>query len=1362
MALLSTPAGQRKATEWALQRIQHRLPESAGPTAVDLGGVHISARPLGVVLNDVVWRQSGPASDTLLHLESLTALPLDASGLHWSSVEVDGLHAHDSLWPWLNALLATDAPTTSREGGSDMSITRLDMSNVTWTSGPDVHPDFSIQEGRLKRLSIRGFGVQGRGVRLTSSDGEADFSIRHRSGAVAAIAVAMAATDSTLDWTLTPQLSAADSLPEPWAFIQPFWPDQIRGQWERQSAEATVHLSGKWGHAEGALAFDSLHWTLQRLSVDMATPPVDLHPLPQGHLFCEMTGPLGIPRNDAIAPSLDRITGELALQGAISRHGDSPLRAALRWTPSSGAVSLDVSLSETALEQTAGHAGHLTASGRLDMAPSGLPSALELVGDWTLSKASGAPALLAAQGEWSLTASPEKGGHRCEVQLDGRAMPLALTPQLELYGDVRLQANGWVGSPPSDAPWSGQLEFIDARWIPKAGFGQHTAASAPLSMKRFSAFLRGKGNMASCQLEGDFVRGLLEGPLDPGAWVTPLNNTLAAAGWTSAAPSPAPLPWSVDLEVLRDDLLERWSAGQQSIGPGSRIAGRWDGQRLFAEVALTAAHVGPWRSGRTELHIGHSDGPPELSLHLESPRHADVGRLDTLDFEVRSSAPLSASGRLTWEGPVSGAVAVHHTLEPGGQHRLDWRSGQVDVLGSPWHLDSTSLTQMQWSKDWTSLAVDDWTWRGDLGTLTLDRPEGEVPFDIAVRMDGWPLDAWRQWGERVTGAPYPSLTGNLNGTALVNLSTLEILPDLQWQDAGIGDYAFGDLCANGGWSPQNWWATVQQFEQQRPTSRIAVDALGRLEADLQRWPLSTLDPLLAKGGVHVEGTLDGHLDVDFSGERPLPHGQLAFSAPLVEVEATGGPLGVEGVLTLTPDYIGLDHATVTDGLGGIAYLNLSVLHTDFAEWNYDVDLDFSERPFRLMDLDPAPDRLFHGVVKATGGLNLFGDGHGVIIESDLKSESGTAFVLPLDALEGAELPSGIRFVGGPSEAASPKRKAPFGVTLNLEVDVTPDADLAIVLDSRAGERVDGRAHGLVEIGMSPEVPLFMEGGVEIVEGAYRFSLRDLFTRRIAIAPGGRIDWDGDPYAAELDLTALSRHRANPLPLLPGLVNPGQTPVEVAMGIQGALEAPDLQFALRFPEYEASDAALLAQVQSALAAPEEVERQAFALLATGQFIPAGGAANLFSQTASTQASELLSSRVSELLSGLSEDIDIGVRYVPANAINTSSGSLGGGDNPDVLRSEDAFELDLGLNLLNDRLNIAGTVGAQGMDGLSLEGSEFRGGVDVRYKLTPDGRWEIQGYRLPESELDEEPRQGIGAAYQLRFDRLRDLFSPGVDD
>ena len=77
-------------------------------------------------------------------------------------------------------------------------------------------------------------------------------------------------------------------------------------------------------------------------------------------------------------------------------------------------------------------------------------------------------------------------------------------------------------------------------------------------------------------------------------------------------------------------------------------------------------------------------------------------------------------------------------------------------------------------------------------------------------------------------------------------------------------------------------------------------------------------------------------------------------------------------------------------------------------------------------------------------------------------------------------------------------------------------------------------------------------------------------------------------------------------------------------------------------------------------------------------------------------------------------------------------------------------------MNDRLQISGNLGAQGMQGFSLGTSEFRGGGDVRYRLTADGRWELQAYSIPESPLEEDPKQGIGAAYQLRFNRLSDLF------
>ena len=156
------------------------------------------------------------------------------------------------------------------------------------------------------------------------------------------------------------------------------------------------------------------------------------------------------------------------------------------------------------------------------------------------------------------------------------------------------------------------------------------------------------------------------------------------------------------------------------------------------------------------------------------------------------------------------------------------------------------------------------------------------------------------------------------------------------------------------------------------------------------------------------------------------------------------------------------------------------------------------------------------------------------------------------------------------------------------------------------------------------------------------------------------------------------------------------------------------------------------------------------MATGQFIPAGAQGGFLSQTAAAQASELVSTRISEWLSSLSDDVDIGFRYVPPTA--------GTADLPDGRVEqglEEAIELDLGLSLLNDRLTVSGSIGASGMEGFNLNGTEFRGGLDVRYRLTPDGRWELQAYQIPESPLEQNAKQGIGAAYQIRFDRLREL-------
>lgn len=811
----------------------------------------------------------------------------------------------------------------------------------------------------------------------------------------------------------------------------------------------------------------------------------------------------------------------------------------------------------------------------------------------------------------------------------------------------------------------------------------------------------------------------------------------------------------MDLTILRDDLLERWSGGKQSVGPNSQWVCAFDGDGLTAHMNLTGLHQDEWRAGATTLAFQETDRQPELRLAVSNLRRAGQPWAEDVRVHAKGLGMTTTDAEATWSGPTSGSLAIRHALDAQNGHRVDLSQGQVLVDGQEWNLTPGLGAHLVWQgADWRTIVPGAIHWTGPWGGLHIDAPDSALlaGSNFTVKADGIPAAAIAQVAEGSGAVTLPNLSGRINGHASVRLANGHSLFGLQWQDAQIDELGLGDVCVDGTWMG-GWNGSIRQFIGEEERVRLHwTDGQGVMTAF--DWPLECLSPLVAEGDLQWRGTVDGTVRIQWADSLPTADGSLTLAARDVRVGATGGQYDIDGTLRIGRDDLWMDQAKVLDPTGNVAWLNLSVLHNGWKDWNYNLGLELPD-PFQVLNLPPQPGQLYHGQARASGSINVFGDERGLEVEARARTEQGTQFSLPLDALEGAELPHGIRFVS--ADAKTPTDNSEdrnFGLALDLEMEVTPEAGVSLILDSRAGERLDGRASGSLNLSMDPQKPLTMEGGLDIVEGSYRFSLRDLFTRRIAIAPGGRIDWDGDPYAAELDLVAQSAHWANPSQIVTSSVRRGKTDVLVDMAIQGALDNPTLLFSIDFPEYAASDPAMLAQVRSALGTQEEIDRQSFALLATGDFLPSESQRDLvLTQAAVSQASELLSSRVSELLTGLSDDVEIGLRYLPANPSSTSTAPAG--PSPSAT-GDDALELDLGVQLMNDRLSIAGSVGTGGIQDPSGKGSQFRGGVEIRYELTPDGRWELIGFSQPESELDENPRHGVGAAFRLRFDRIRDVF------
>lgn len=1347
LLILATPAGQRQAVRLAIHQLDRMLPKEAPATQVRVGSVGLDHSPFGVALHGLEWTLA-EGGEPLAQVETLTLQPSGLRSGRWALVDVEGARIQAAAFEWMDHLESNGEDTATSLELASLHLTDVEVALPgKWTEGVDSL-SIRLTEGNLTALVFEGphttwqeahARLEVSGQRATgplAADVEVD-------GHPESLTLGVNAREGATDWAV----SVLDSTE--WHFEGA----HLEADLTRQTASLRTRFDAGRVELDAAWTSDSLEFQRLRVKSPDLSRLFSSLPAGAGEVTLESRLPLAWSGLD-VPPKwgTPQIPEAVTVKAELARSSGEPTSLEGTWAPDEGAIHLNAAILPDLFVPD--HQLSLVLDGSV---PRWSPEAdvayiaSDWSGAWSIRTASEQAELDTEDGQIDVTVQ-RTGTGPWSVDFDvlGRCAPLALNPQLALFGDLTCSGQLTLDEQAGLTSWWTHVDLLDSRWIPQAGFGTSGQNGAPLSMRRLALRGRGDADVFAATLDGDFIQGDIHGPLDLGDWSGPIQEALASGGFADAPPPfDHTRDWRVDLTLVRDDLLERWSGGTQSVGPGSRWTGSHVEGQLQTRLLLTGLHVDAVRTGPMEVVLEGGTTALHVGLEAEAIRHAQAGRMERLTVDAAVSTGTRSDILVAWEAPLAGNISAGHTLEDNGQHTVTMETVSLVHDSGSWDLDTSGARTVQWDgTDWTSLTADEVVLTGPLGRVSLNTeagPIGERPW-LTLDADGVPAKVLPGWAGAALDVDLPAVDGTLNGRAQTDLTTREGVAFLQWQDATAAPYAMGDLCLDLRWGA-GLSGSVQQFVEDDEVLVARLRGPHSAVVEMNQWPLGLLNPLLDKGGVALRGTADGEVSLDWEDGLPLALGRIRLEVPELSVEATGGQHAIQGDFRLERGFLGMDQALVTDPEGNEARLNLSVLHEDYAHWNYDLGIDIVDAPFRVMDLAPAADRLFHGTVYATGELDVFGDEHGVEIETALRSEAGTRFTLPLDALEGTDLPSGIQFVSRDEVPPTAEDRIPFNLGLDLDLDVTPDAELALVLDGKAGERVDGQAKGTLRIAQSPDLPLTVEGGIEIVEGQYRFSLRDLFTKRIDIAPGGRIDWDGDPYSAELHLVAFSSMLVNPSPLLPSVVQSKKTRVEVGLGIRGALEAPQLEFDIAFPEYEESDPAMLAEVQAALSTAESVERQAFALLATGQFIPAEAQGAFLSQTAAAQASELVSARVSEWLSGLSEDLDIGLRYVPSAAA-TAEGSDSS--------FEEAFELDLGLSLMNDRLQISGNVGAQGMQGFSLGTSEFRGGVDVRYRLTADGRWELQAYSIPESPLEEDPKQGIGAAYQLRFNRLSDLF------
>ncbi|MFD0862467.1 translocation/assembly module TamB domain-containing protein [Sungkyunkwania multivorans] len=519
-----------------------------------------------------------------------------------------------------------------------------------------------------------------------------------------------------------------------------------------------------------------------------------------------------------------------------------------------------------------------------------------------------------------------------------------------------------------------------------------------------------------------------------------------------------------------------------------------------------------------------------------------------------------------------------------------------------------------------------------------------------------------------------------------------------------------------------------------------------VDTELKELDLRPFDPLGEGVIANMRGFVSGKAKVLGALENPSINGQLqleqaGIAIPYLNVDFDFANTAKVQLYdqTFHFDKVNIvDTAFKTKGI-----LDGDIRHSRFSDW--ELDLMLNTNRLLVLNTKEDEDELYYGTAFMDGKAHIYGPTDRLIIDVEALTEKGTSIKIPISDVVTIGDSSFIRFVdksdangNGSQQMALEEFK---GLTLNFDLDVTPDAEVEIVLDKRSGSTLRGKGAGSLRMEIDTNGKFNMWGDLITYEGIYNFKYGGLFDKRFVVLPEGTIIWEGDPLQAQVNIEAAYTvpNGANPAILLDNPNFNRKIPTEVRIRLEGELMRPDdPKFDIRFPN---ASGVVVSELEYRLANEEREQLQAISLLSQGVFmndvsISQQALANNFLETASGLFDSLFNQGDSK--------VNIGVNYAPGDR----SGVNG-------IETDDRLGLTV-TTQITDRILVNGRIGVP-VGGITE--TAVIGDVQVDLLLNEDGTLRAKvfnrenDFQYVTDELGYT--QGVGLSYQVDFDNFKEL-------
>jgi hypothetical protein len=448
--------------------------------------------------------------------------------------------------------------------------------------------------------------------------------------------------------------------------------------------------------------------------------------------------------------------------------------------------------------------------------------------------------------------------------------------------------------------------------------------------------------------------------------------------------------------------------------------------------------------------------------------------------------------------------------------------------------------------------------------------------------------------------------------------------------------------------------------------------------------------------------------------------------------------------------IKFNNIRLKDERGNTAVVNGSVYHQYFRDFKANITVNAND--MIVLNTKPKDNELFYGTAYASGVTTIKTDNNILSFDISASTRNNTRFYIPLNSGLSISDYSFVTFIDSSRKTPSgtlpvsnpPDTRKGSDIDLNFDLEVTPDAEVQLIFDSKAGDVMKGHGSGNLNISLNKGV-FKISGDYIVEEGDYLFTLGNLLNKRFSVENGGKITFNGNVDDADIDMKAIYRLRTSLYELLGDESFKERIPVECQLNLTGKLFNPVVEFNIYLPTADEKTRTL---VKNAITTEEELSRQFLYLLVMNGFYSdpsstAGTTATSGTSAMGVTTTEMLSNQLSNWLSQISNDFDIGFVYRPGyKDINTQE-----------------VEVALSTQLLNDKVTINGNFDVRGAGTASGTDNNYpiTGDFDIEYKITERIRFKVfNRFNNPYTGKGVPYTQGVGLFYRQEFDSFSDLF------